>query len=371
MPDVLFGLDGLGSETWDAVVIGAGPAGAMVAARLSERGRSVLLVEKSVFPRWKVCGACVGGAGVAVLERAGLMGAMEDAGARRVTRADLLWRGRKATIAIGGMVTISRDAFDMLLVDHARSMGARACFNVRGEAGEDGRVRLIAGESECEIEARIVVQAGGLRAAQGDAARVRRGAWIGLGATSLCDDFGDGSLTMMVGDRGYVGRIVTENGRANWAAAVDPTLVREAGSPGEAVARICAGQRGEWSPPKGGWVGTPALTRRCPVVSGRVFRVGDAAGYVEPITGEGMSWALLGAEALAEEIEACLSAGGRQTDWARCHARLMRSRRLRCGLVARALRSPTAMGMAIGLMEVGRGSVWSGRVVGRLIGGHR
>ena len=49
-----------------------------------------------------------------------------------------------------------------------------------------------------------------------------------------------------------------------------------------------------------GWKGTPELTRR-PVRLGaeRLFAVGDAGGYVEPFTGEGVLWALSGARALA------------------------------------------------------------------------
>ncbi len=44
------------------------------------------------------------------------------------------------------------------------------------------------------------------------------------------------------------------------------------------------------------WTGTPALTRESQQWSAhRLFLVGDAAGYVEPFTGEGMSWALAGA----------------------------------------------------------------------------
>ena len=51
------GLDGLDGDVWDAIVIGAGPSGAMAARRLSLAGAAVLLVEKKRFPRSKVRGA--------------------------------------------------------------------------------------------------------------------------------------------------------------------------------------------------------------------------------------------------------------------------------------------------------------------------
>ena len=118
---------------------------------------------------------------------------------------------------------------------------------------------------------------------------------------------------------------------ANWAAAVDPAFVRASGGPGAAIASICA-EAGvaDQTPPREGWIGTPLLTRRIRAQDGSVYRVGDASGYVEPITGEGMSWALLGAAALAPILDHALTTGAHDDIWLREHARLMRWRRLRC-----------------------------------------
>ena len=49
--------EGADRTPWDAVVIGAGPAGAMAARELAVSGRRILLVERKHFPRWKICGA--------------------------------------------------------------------------------------------------------------------------------------------------------------------------------------------------------------------------------------------------------------------------------------------------------------------------
>ena len=61
-------LDSLVGTNWDVVVIGAGPAGAFAAYRLARRGLSVLLVEKLMLPRYKVCGCCLSNASVQLLE---------------------------------------------------------------------------------------------------------------------------------------------------------------------------------------------------------------------------------------------------------------------------------------------------------------
>lgn len=363
----LLGVAGLDGRAWDVVVVGAGPAGGVVARELARRGRSVLLVERGVLPRWKVCGACFGAAGVATLDRVGLGGLLGEIGACWVDGADLVWRGRRAAVALGGMAAVSRRALDLALARAAVASGAEFRQGVRGEVvGE--RVRLHGDDGVADVACRAVVLACGLRGTHGQAsADVREGSWIGLGATGSAGGADDGRLSMVVGRRGYVGRVVTEDGVANWAAAVDPAFVRASGSAGAAVRALCAEAGFGGEPPAQGWTGTPALTRRVAVREGAVYRVGDAAGYVEPITGEGMSWALLGAEALAPIVDRAIGTGEHTDAWERTYAGMMRWRRARCLAVSRGLRSAAAVRVAMGLL----GSDLAGvdRIVGGLIGG--
>ena len=58
------------THTWDAVVVGAGPAGSMAALGLARAGAAVLLVDRATFPRPKVCGCCLNGAALAALRSA-------------------------------------------------------------------------------------------------------------------------------------------------------------------------------------------------------------------------------------------------------------------------------------------------------------
>lgn len=359
------------SRRWDAVVVGAGPGGSFAAREIARRGRSVLLVEKTRFPRWKVCGACLGRAGVTTLERAGLGGMLAQAGARPVERTRLIWRGRSVTIPMRGMVALSRGALDTALVREAQHAGVVFLDGARASWSSDGDLWV----NDTRVETRSVVLAGGLRTAEPDGsggAWVEGGSWIGLGVSAASESRESGreagELTMVVGAGGYVGMVRTEDGMVNWAAAVDPALIRERGSPAEAVRALCAEAGVDLGVPHAGWVGTPALTRRTPAQSGRIYRVGDAAGYVEPITGEGMSWALLGAARLAPILDRALEVNRHPQAWARAHARMFRVRRARCRAVARTLRSPLAMRVGMGVL----GSEHSPRsaVVGRLIGGH-
>ena len=66
----------------DAVVVGAGPAGAATAILLAEEGLSVVLIDRARFPRDKVCGEYLSPEGGRILDRLGALGAIEARGAR-------------------------------------------------------------------------------------------------------------------------------------------------------------------------------------------------------------------------------------------------------------------------------------------------
>src|ERR1700677_2726366 len=62
----------------DALVIGAGPAGASTAILLQSAGWRVILVEQHAYPRQKVCGECLSAASLALLDRLGVGAAVRD-----------------------------------------------------------------------------------------------------------------------------------------------------------------------------------------------------------------------------------------------------------------------------------------------------
>ena len=64
------------TDTWDILIIGAGPAGAVAARQLALAGLDVLLVDRKAFPRRKVCGGCLNERALAGLARAGVLDAV-------------------------------------------------------------------------------------------------------------------------------------------------------------------------------------------------------------------------------------------------------------------------------------------------------
>jgi 2-polyprenyl-6-methoxyphenol hydroxylase-like FAD-dependent oxidoreductase len=164
-----------------------------------------------------------------------------------------------------------------------------------------------------------------------------------------------GTIFMASGRHGYVGLVRLESGGLGVAAALDVAEVRAAGSPGALAARLLDAVG--WPVPAGlagsGWRGTAALTRRATSLSApRLFVLGDAAGYVEPFTGEGMAWALASAAAVAplaaRAVERWQPDLGRA--WAECHRRTVTRRQFTCRAMAAVLRRPWLTRIVVGLL---------------------
>jgi geranylgeranyl reductase family protein len=129
-------------HAFDVVIAGAGPAGSHAAALLARQGLSVALLDKSRFPREKVCG---GGLSAKSLE-------LLDAGVAKVvqrtfTGAWIAWRDRALFYKDMGQragCTVLRSEFDAWLVERAEQAGAQFYpqTHVRHVADEDGGVRL-------------------------------------------------------------------------------------------------------------------------------------------------------------------------------------------------------------------------------------
>jgi flavin-dependent dehydrogenase len=102
------------------------------------------------------------------------------------------------------------------------------------------------------------------------------------------------------------------------------------------------------------WLGTLPLTRRLARPAARaVFVLGDAAGYVEPFTGEGMAWAFAGAEAVVPFAKRAIESGGRGLEdaWARALASTIGQDQRRCRVLAWNLRQPVLVAMFMSLLR--------------------
>lgn len=344
------------AERWGAVVIGAGPAGSLSALLLARRGIHTLLVERQTFPRRKVCGCCLNAGALSLLRDEGLDFPASLPRAPVLKRATFCFAGSTLDLPLPGGAAIGRDELDTWLAGEAVAEGAELIEGTIASVGKwerDGRgvsLRDSAGRTR-HLAARVVIIAGGLGfqpAIDGLAWKTPR--WftnrIGMGGVLPPGSPGPppGVVELHFRRGGYVGLVRLGDGSVDAAAAIAKPLVQKAGSAGAALAALCHDPPSDLTGAlrSASWKGTPPLTRRATRVwAPGVFLVGDAAGYAEPFSGEGMRWALLSAASLAP-IAACAAREGWrpdlgrrwQGDWGRSVGRNL----LKCGLTARMLR---------------------------------
>jgi menaquinone-9 beta-reductase len=348
---------------WDAVVIGAGPAGAVCARELARGGARTLLLDRAHFPRPKVCGCCVNGSAIGTLARLGLSHVLANAVPLHAVK---LARGsRSATVPLPAGVALSREAFDTALVEEAVRAGAEFRPGTSAKlaeliGGTDFRAcaarEVLAGNET--VRANVVVVATGLVGNDGTPeAGSRIGAGAQVPAREVPDFYANGTIFMATGRGGYVGLVRVEDGRLDVAAAFDASFVRASHSLGAAAEAVL--RETGWPVPTNlaelPWKGTPALTRRAKQLAGeRWFAVGDAAGYVEPFTGEGMAWAVASAAALAPIALRASQKwnAGFVREWEDAHRRAIGARQRTCKLVSRVLRSPALTALAVGALKV-------------------
>lgn len=334
----------------DLLVVGGGPAGATLATLAARAGAHVVLLERDRFPRQKVCGEFLSAEGCAVLGRLGLLDALRAAGGTSIDRfAISVPSGRRVEGALPDLpgigrsaLGISRAVLDRTLFDLAARSGADARDGVEAVAPivEGGRVTGVRARrvgappgSEEAFFARVVAAGDGRRSAiqraldplGGDPTRSAPGSWFGLKRHFRLDpERLAGRVEIHLFDGGYAGLGAIEGGRANLCLLTTVRALRACGgSPDRLLAeRIlrnpAAAERLSGCEPTGEWlaVGPLRFGPRRPVLAGALL-VGDAAGSVDPFSGEGMSNALTGAELAAPIVLAAASRGSLEPALAR------------------------------------------------------
>ena len=328
--------------TLDVVVVGGGIAGASVATHLARAGREVVVVERAPTYRWRAGGVFTSPAAVAALRRLGLTAEQVAEVARPVpamrvaTRRGVEFRltyGDDGSL-VAPAVGLDRARLDPMLLELAAQAGAeiRPGVSVAGvgrPAGSGGHFELeLTGPEVTKRRelARVLVGGDGLRSEVARSMGVARPA-RGAARTALTYHLADPGTgrprdaRMRILRDGYVGIAPVPGGRVNVGIVLGPSWKARLHAEGsDAIAsRIVRAipatddDAGAWrsSAPLDNIEGASPVGHRVAAAAGPGwFLVGDAAGFLDPFTGEGIHRALVSAELAADAIDS-LRAGRR------------------------------------------------------------
>jgi geranylgeranyl reductase family protein len=307
------------SDECDVVVVGGGPAGAAAAARLAARGFLTVLIDRAGFPRDKVCGDFVGP--MALAELADLGVAQTEAFAATAAMAQLALHIDADQPAVMSIPTIDgipgygrvipRLQLDAWIQDAARRAGATVLDGRKAEAVErapDGIV--VRGRSPAglwQLRARLLLGADGSNSM---VARTLRGGVPPsqdriMAVRAYFDDVegpdGRGDIWFR-GDAfpGYHWLFPTGGGSANLGVGMLASTYPQSGrNLREMLLRLIAEdasvrRRLRGARMRGRVLGHPLTTYnpRLPLVGDRMMLLGDAAGLINPLNGEGIQYAL-------------------------------------------------------------------------------
>ncbi len=327
----------VGADTvrrYDAVVVGAGPAGATAALLLSRAGWKVALVEKQAFPRRKVCGECIAASNLPLLDELGL-GALFEAGTGTgLRRVRLLHGARSATAALPAAAharhvwgrAIGRETLDTLLLAQARDAGAEVLqpWSLQAISGIAGawscEVRAVDGSAALRLRAQLVIDAHGCWEALPSTRSARGVSHAASDLFAFKANFGGaaldaGAVHLLALDGGYGGMVTTDDDITTVACCVrrDRLHTQRSAAPGERAGdtveawlrRENAGLRQalQHATRAGPWLAAGPLDPGVRVAAADgLFRVGNAAGEAHPVLGEGLSMALQSAALLCSHL---------------------------------------------------------------------
>jgi flavin-dependent dehydrogenase len=273
---------------FDLVVIGAGPAGCAAAICAADRGLRVLLLEAGRYPRHKVCGEFVSAEAAQVLRHVCQGSAELLDHAPRITHSRLNASGTCVSMRLAQPgYSIPRIKLDECLWQAALAHGVECHTETANSVTRNADGFLVAG-STATFAARAAINASGRWSRISDS--VPKGdPWVGLKAHFSGET--DDAVELYFMDCGYLGVQAVAPGLLNACALVKQGTVTDLAD----VFRrdsILSERAKRWTRVSEPYATYPVyLGLRSPVRDG-VLQAGDAAGFVDPFVGDGISLAL-------------------------------------------------------------------------------
>ena len=324
-------------STFNAIVVGAGPAGCTAALLLARAGWSVALVEKHAFPRRKVCGECIAASNLPLLAALGIADRFGLEGGAPLRQMALM---HEATQVVADLPpnphtdhvwgrALGRETLDTLLLEQARLEGVHvfqpwAVQQIRGNPGDwlcD--IREVASGADRVLKAPVAIDAhgswgalGALGAAGRQLRRRRSASDLFAFKANFRNAAQPRELVTVLALRGGYGGMVTAGGNITTLACCirrDQLMRWRTLRPGLSAGDVveaelknqCEGVNLalQNATRLGPWLGAGPLDTGIHLRPyDRIFRIGNAAGEAHPIIGEGISMAFQSAWLLCEQL---------------------------------------------------------------------
>lgn len=293
------------------IIVGAGPAGTQVARCLAEAGVDTIIIEREILPRYKACGGAVSQKALDLLAEDPSPELMPvERVARRVTFRHPGEKPVSRTCLHPGITLVMRDSFDHFLAKAATSSGARLH---EGETVTEIRIfpnAVLVSTDVREYRAEVIVGADGVNGvvARSQGVRSRRtGAALEVELQVPPSEVSDGIiLDYGVVPGGYSWVFPKEKHLSVGTGSLSGGRIPLRGILDDYFAQLGLQEHARGAAVHGHSVPT-GITR--PLAGHRFLLVGDAAGLADPLTGEGIFYALRSSQLASQVITDAVKRG--------------------------------------------------------------
>ncbi|HEV2963041.1 MAG TPA: NAD(P)/FAD-dependent oxidoreductase [Candidatus Angelobacter sp.] len=286
---------------YDLIVVGAGPAGTACAITASRSGASVLLLEKDRLPRHKVCGEFISPESLRLLSS--LVGEARFSCNPKISSARIFDASKIVCLPIEpSALSIPRFDLDAALLQAARDSGVHAMERApvhEVSSSELFQVRTSSAPTEKTYSARAVVNASG-RWSQLTQFPHSQEKWIGLKA-HFSEAGPPDSVDLYFFEGGYCGVQAVGANAVNVSAMVRADTARSLEEVFSKNSELWRRSR-DWEPLFSPITTSPLYFRPPETRDRDIFLVGDAAGFIDPFAGDGISLALHSGQLAARSI---------------------------------------------------------------------
>jgi flavin-dependent dehydrogenase len=296
------------ASVYDLIVIGAGPAGASAAISAAQNGARVLLLERGRFPRHKVCGEFVSAESLEFLSN--LLGAKQKRsldGAIRIPHTRIFLDGRTVQTSIDPpAASFARFDLDIALWQSAEALGVDAHAQVTvNKIDQKNNATFVVNTSAGDFESKAVVNATGrwsnltAKPEENGTARLK---WLGVKGhftePALANPLPEQSVDLYFFEGGYCGvqpvDLVDDSPGGNRVNACAMIRADVATSLAEVFTKHPAlqGRTRNWRGLSDPVSTSPLIFRKPQPVLDGILMAGDAAAFVDPFVGDGISLGL-------------------------------------------------------------------------------